>query len=154
MSKWSSMPLLGIYLEKKIWNDTCTPMFNAGLFTVDKTWKQPKGLSTGEGNGNLSQYSCPENSMDRGAWWAMVHGITKSWTRLSTQHKGLSTDKWIQKMWIQSLGQEDLLDLTTHCSILAWKIPWTEEPGGLWSMGSQRVGHDWVTEHGHTHALI
>ena len=73
-------------------------MFNAGLFTVDKTWKQPKGLSTGEGNGNLSQYSCLENSMDRGAWWAMVHGITKSWTRLSTQHKGLSTDKWIQKM--------------------------------------------------------
>ena len=59
-----------------------------------------------------------------------------------------------QKMWIQSLGQEDLLDLTTHCSILAWKIPWTEEPGGLWSMGSQRVGYDWVTEHGHTHALI
>jgi len=47
-----------------------------------------------------------------------------------------------QEMWIQSLGQEDLLDLTTHCSILARKIPWTEEPGGPWSMGSQRVGHD------------
>ena len=39
--------------------------------------------------------------------------------------------------------------MTTHSSILIWKIPWTEEPGGLQSMGSQRVGHDWVTEHTH-----
>ena len=45
------------------------------------------------------------------------------------------------------LGQEDLLEnkMATHSSILAWKIPWTEEPGRLQSMGSQRVGHDWVT---------
>ena len=99
MSIWSSNATPGYISGKKIWNDTRTPMFNAGLFTVDKTWKQPKGLSTGEGNGNLPQYSCLENSTDRGAWWAMVHGITKSWTWLSTQHKGLSTDKWIQKMF-------------------------------------------------------
>ena len=47
-------------------------------------------------------------------------------------------------MWVQSLGQEDLLEkeLATHSSILAWEIPWTEEPGGLQSTGSQRVGHD------------
>ena len=46
--------------------------------------------------------------------------------------------------WVQSLGQEDLLEkeMATHSSILAWKIPWTEEPGRLQSMGSQRVGHD------------
>ena len=45
---------------------------------------------------------------------------------------------------VQSLGQEDLLEkeMTTHSSILAWKIPWIEEPGGLQSMRSQRVGHD------------
>ena len=45
---------------------------------------------------------------------------------------------------IQSLGREDLLEegLATHSSILAWRIPWTEEPGGLQSTGSQRVGHD------------
>ena len=45
---------------------------------------------------------------------------------------------------VQSLGQEDLLEkeMATHSSILAWKIPWTEEPGRLQSMGSQRVGHD------------
>ena len=45
---------------------------------------------------------------------------------------------------VQSLGREDPLekDMATHSSILAWKIPWTEEPGGLQSMGLQRVGHD------------
>ena len=48
------------------------------------------------------------------------------------------------KTWVQSLGREDLLEkeMTTHSSILAWKIPWMEEPGRLQSMGLQRVGHD------------
>ena len=46
--------------------------------------------------------------------------------------------------WVQSLGWKDLLEkeMSTHSSILAWKIPWMEEPGRLQSMGSQRVGHD------------
>ena len=57
------------------------------------------------------------------------------------------TAKCLPTMWetrVQSLGQEDLLEkeMATHCSILAWKIPWTEEPGRLQSMGLQRVGHD------------
>ena len=49
-----------------------------------------------------------------------------------------------QETWVLSLGQEDLLEkeMATHSSIVAWKIPWTEEPGRLQSMGSQRVGHD------------
>ena len=48
---------------------------------------------------------------------------------------------------VQSLGQEDPLgkEIAIHYSILAWRIPWTEEPGGLQSMGWQKVGHDWVT---------
>ena len=51
-----------------------------------------------------------------------------------------------QETWVRSLGQEDPLekDMATHSSILAWRIPWTEEPGGLQSMGSQREGHDLV----------
>ena len=55
--------------------------------------------------------------------------------------KRLST-MW--ETWVPSLGQEDLLEkeMATHSSVLAWKIPWTEEPGRLHSMGSQRVGHD------------
>ena len=50
-------------------------------------------------------------------------------------------------MQVQSLGWEDPLEegMTTHCSILAWRIPWTEEPGGLQSMGSQRVGYELAT---------
>ena len=49
--------------------------------------------------------------------------------------------------WVRSLGQEDPLEkgMVTHSSILASRIPWTEEPGGLQSMGLQRVGHDWAT---------
>ena len=55
--------------------------------------------------------------------------------------KNLST---IQETWVRSLGQEDLLEeeMTTHSRILGWRIPWTEEAGGLQSMGSQRVGHN------------
>ena len=55
-------------------------------------------------------------------------------------------------MWVQSLGQEDPLEeeMATHSSILAWRIPWTEERGGLPCMGSQRVGHDVVTKQHHT----
>ena len=51
--------------------------------------------------------------------------------------------------WVWSLGQEDNLEkeMATHSSILAWEIPWTEEPGGLQLMGSQRVSHDWATKH-------
>ena len=50
----------------------------------------------------------------------------------------------IQETWVQSLGQEDLLEkeMAIHSSTIAWEIPWTEEPGRLQSIGSQRVGHD------------
>ena len=53
----------------------------------------------------------------------------------------------VQETWIRFLGQEDPLEkgMATHSSIIAWRIPWTEKPGGLQSMGSQKVGHDWAT---------
>ena len=70
--------------------------------------------------------------MDREVWWATVHGVAKSRTRLSdfTYLKNLPT---VQETWVQSLGQEDPLEkgMATHSSILAWRIPWTEEPGEL-----------------------
>ena len=52
------------------------------------------------------------------------------------------------QMWVRSLGREDPLEkeMATYSSILAWEVPWTEEPGRLQSMGSQRVGHDLATE--------
>ena len=61
-----------------------------------------------------------------------------------------------QETWVPSLSQEDPLEeeMATHSSTLAWRIPWTEEPDGLQSMGLQRVGHDWVTEHTYVYLYI
>ena len=67
---------------------------------------------------------------------------TQLWASLVVQKvKNLPA---MQETWVRFLGQEDPLEkgMATHSSILAWRIPWTEEPGGLLSMGSQRVGHD------------
>ena len=72
--------------------------------------------------------------------------------------KGLGLRRWLsgkrirlptQETQVQPLGWEDLLEkkMASHSNILSWKIPWTEEPDGLQSMGSQRVRHDWVTKH-------
>ena len=59
----------------------------------------------------------------------------------------VKTSPAMLKTLVQSLGWEDPLEkeTATHSSILAWRIPWTEEPGGLQSMGLRRVGHDWIT---------
>ena len=84
----------------------------------------------GEGNGTPLQYSCLENPMDRGAWWAAVHGVAKSQTRLSD---------FTFPSHFHALEKE----MATHSSVLAWRIPGTGEPCGLPSMGSHRVGHDW-----------
>ena len=70
------------------------------------------------------------------------HGVAKSQTRLVAQMVKYPPAMW--ETWVQSLGWEDPLEegMATHSSILAWRIPWTEEPGGLQSTGSQRIGHD------------
>ena len=78
------------------------------------------------------------------AWnhlWRFSHGRT---SLVAQKVKHLPTVRGTQ---VQSLGQEDLLkkEMATHSSILAWKISWTEVPGGVQSMGSQRVKHDWAT---------
>ena len=84
-------------------------------------------LLYGEGNGTLLQYSCLENPMDGGAWYAVVCGVTESQTRLSD---------FTFTFHFHALEKE------THSSVLAWRIPGTGELGGLWSMGPHRVGHD------------
>ena len=82
----------------------------------------PLGNFTGEGNGTPLQHSCLDNPMDGGAWWAAVHGVANSQTQLSdftfTSH-------------FHALEKE----MATHSSVLAWRIPGTEEPGGLWVYG-------------------
>ena len=67
--------------------------------------------------------------MDRGAWGAAVHGVEKSWTRLSD---------FTLTFHFRALEKE----MAAHSSVLAWRIPGTGEPGGLPSVGSHRVGHD------------
>ena len=83
----------------------------------------------GEGNGNPLQYSCLENPMDRGAWWAEVHGAAEGRTQLSDFNFAFH---------FHVLEKE----MATHSSVLAWRIPWTEEPGALQPMGLLIVGHD------------
>ena len=97
-----------------------------------------------------SNISCLENSIDRGAWRATVHGVAKSRTWLSVHmwwwwpYSLISFTTWstypVEK------------EMATHSSIPAWRILWTEEPGGLLSVGSHRVGHDW-SDHACMHAL-
>ena len=76
------------------------------------------------------QYYYLENPRDGGAWWAAVHGAVKSWTRLSD---------FTFTLHFHALQKEK----ATHSSVLTWRIPGMGEPGGLPSMGSHRVGHDW-----------
>ena len=83
----------------------------------------------GEGDGIPLQYSCLENPMDGGAWWAAVHGVAKSRTQLSD---------FTFTFHFHALEKE----MATHSSDLAWRIPGTGEPGGLPSMGSHGVGHN------------
>ena len=112
-----AIQLWGIHPEKTtILKDTCTLMFIVAIFTIAITWPL--------------QYSCLENPRDGGAWWVAVHGVAEGWTRLSD---------FTFTFHFHALEKE----MTTHSSILAWRIPGMGEPGGLPSMGSHRVGHDW-----------
>ena len=86
-------------------------------------------IANGEGNGNPLQYPCLESPMDGGTWWAAVHGVAKSRTRLSD---------FTLTFHFRALEKE----MATHSSVLAWRIPGIREPGGLPSMGLHRVGHD------------
>ena len=76
--------------------------------------------------------------------WIFILTMYKVPTRASQVAETVRNPPAMQETWVQSLGQEDTLEeeMATHSSILAWRIPWTEEPGGLQSMVSQRVRHD------------
>ena len=95
----------------------------------NRIYRKLRGLP-GEGSGTPLQYSCLENPMDRGAWWAAVHGVAEGRTQLSD---------FTFTFHFHALEKQ----MATHSSVLAWRIPGMGEPGGLPSMGSHRVGHDW-----------
>ena len=94
--------------------------------------EEPTCQCRGEGNGTPLQCSCLENPMGGEAWWAAVHGVAKSQTRLSD---------FTFTFHFHALEKE----MATHSSVLAWRIPGTGEPGGLPSMGSHRVDTTEVT---------
>ena len=85
----------------------------------------------GEGNGTPLQYSCLENPTDRGVWWAAVHGVTRCRMQLSD---------FTFTFHFHALEKE----MATHSSVLVWRIPEMGEPGGLPSVGSHRVRHNWI----------
>ena len=125
------------------------------------------GKSPGKGNGIPLQYSCLENSMNRGAWqttsacnvgpwfdscagkisWRRdrIHAVVFMGSPCASDSEEFAA---VQVTWIQSLGWEDPLEkeMASHSSILVWRIQWMEKPGRLQSMGSQRVGQDWLTD--------
>ena len=108
----------------------CSPVITKNeILPYAAIWMDLEGI-IGECNGTPLQYSCLEKPMDRGAWWAAVHGVDKSQTRLSG---------FTFTFHILALEKE----MATHSSVLAWRSPGTGEPGGLSSMGSHRVGNDW-----------
>ena len=87
-------------------------------------------MLAGEGDGTPLQDSWLQNPMDGGAWWAAVHGVPRSRTRLSD---------FTFTFHFHALENE----MATHSNVLAWRIPGTGEPGGLPSMGLHRIEHDW-----------
>ena len=106
------------------------------------------GRSPGEGKDYPLQYSGPENSMDYRPWSLKELDTTEqrslSLSRASLVVQSVKNLSAMQETWVQSLGQEDPLEKGTapHSRILAWRILWIEEPGGLQFIGSQRVGCD------------
>ena len=108
----------------------CTLVSNKSYFShwikMIKVFWHYYATFVGGGNGNPPQYSCLENPVDSGAWWAAVHRVAQSQTQL-------------KQLSMHALEKE----MATHSSILAWRIPGREEPGGLLSVGSHTVRHDW-----------
>ena len=114
--------------QRMRWLDGITDSMDMSLSGL---WKLVMGREAcGDGEGTPFQYSCLENPRDGVAWWAAVHGVAKSRTRLND---------FTFTFHFHALEKE----MATHSSVLAWRIPGTGEPGGLPSMGSHRVRHDW-----------
>ena len=115
--------------KARIWPNICQTL---ELVKNAQTTTQLHSSHTlvGGGNGTPLYYSCLENPMDGGAWWAVVHGVAKSRT-------------WLRDFTFTLHFHALEKEMATHSSVLAWRIPGMGESGGLPSVGSHRVWHDW-----------
>ena len=146
LAVWGTLESLLQHQFKSINSSVLSFLYGPSLLSVHDCWKNRNcdytdiyhhsdilifclGLS-GKGNGSPLQYSCLENSMDGGAWWAAVHEVTKS-------------RAWLNDFTFTFHFHAFEKAMATHSSVLAWRIPGTVEPGGLPPVGSHRVGHDW-----------
>ena len=122
--EWVAMPSSRGSSRPREWTHvSCISCDTAGFLSAESPGKPCLHYT-------VVQYSCLENPMDWGAWWAAVHGVAGSQTWLSN---------FTFSFHFHALEQE----MATHSSVLAWRIPGTGEPAGLPSMGSHRVRHDW-----------
>ena len=156
-----------LLFPKVIWVILCTLGFPGGASAKEPTSQcrldisdagsiPGSGKSHRGGHDNPFQCSCLENPMDRGAWRATVLEVKKSWTGLK-QILPRKSHGWRSLVGCSPWGREEVdtterlhfhfhaleKEMATHSSVLAWRIPGTGEPGGLTSLGSHRVGHDW-----------
>ena len=153
---WGKLPKINKYLLKEKKNSKPHPFHrNTNLTTIPR-WKQLYESSGVQPRGSASQqstkskYSC--NKMNKKSSYTLpalcIPWASISGKELACQHKRHET-------WVQSLGQEGTLKegTATHSSVLAWRIPQTEEPGGIWSIGLRRVRHNW-SDLAHKPALL
>jgi len=139
------------------YNYFCTNPINSMsniVLTAEKTGSKrldnlPVVMPLGSGTARFRLRTIPKPPS-----WKVAPLLYMGASLLAQTVKNLSA---MQETLFQSLGQEESLEkgMATYSSILAWRIPWTEEPGGLQSMGSHRVRHDWVTDtYTYTHTPI
>ena len=147
VSRYKILGLYAKYFFISYWK--CIFYVGAGLL-IRKAYLQTLGFP-GSSAGKESASKVGNLSSIPGLWRFLGEGIgyplQYSWASLVVQI--VKNPPEMQEAWVWYLGWEDPLEegMTTHCSILAWRIPWTVKPGGLQSMGSQRVGHNWTTRH-------
>ena len=123
------LPSIGSHRVEHDWSDLAAAA--ASKVKIEDTihFMSPN-VTNGEGNGTPVQYSYLENPTDGGAWWTAVHGVATNRT-------------WLSDFTFTFHFHELEKEMATHSSVLAWRILGTGNPGGLPSMGSHRVGHDW-----------